>query len=282
MKRRWWRRSTGSNGSSPRPGDRRAVTDGFSGDQHVVVKDIPISDGEIRLGQLLKLADLVGAGSAVRPLLAAGTVSVNDVVETRRGRRLRPGDVVDLDGQRLRVTSTTATGAHGATPRGPDELHRVTPSQQSSEPALGRFELGDPGPMRDRLVAAVLRGEKTATSTLEVFYELEGQPRERVGARSELVDSAGSPCGEVEVTDVTCARLVDVGDDVARAEGEGFANASEWRQSHEHYWNGYVPDVRRLLHRPEWVLDDSTSVVVVWFRLLIPTLQVRLAEPHEH
>jgi ribosome-associated protein len=62
---------------------------------------VPIRDESIRLGQFLKLADLVDAGSDVKPLLAQGLVTVNDEVETRRGRRLARGDVV-----RLGATST--------------------------------------------------------------------------------------------------------------------------------------------------------------------------------
>jgi ribosome-associated protein len=55
---------------------------------------VPIRDESIRLGQFLKLADLVDAGSDAKPLLAEGLVSVNGSVETRRGRQLVKGDVV--------------------------------------------------------------------------------------------------------------------------------------------------------------------------------------------
>jgi ribosome-associated protein len=63
-----------------------------------VPRDVPIADDSIRLGQLLKLADLVEHGSDARPLLAAGGVRVNGEVETRRGRQLRRGDVVEVAG----------------------------------------------------------------------------------------------------------------------------------------------------------------------------------------
>ncbi len=59
--------------------------------------EVPIRDESIRLGQFLKLADMVDAGSDVKPLLADGDVQVNGEVETRRGRQLVPGDVVRLD-----------------------------------------------------------------------------------------------------------------------------------------------------------------------------------------
>ncbi|HST50056.1 RNA-binding S4 domain-containing protein [Jatrophihabitans sp.] len=62
------------------------------------------SSGEpIRLGQFLKLADAVELGSDVKLLLGTGTVLVNGVVETRRGRQLLPGDVVSVRGEQLLV-----------------------------------------------------------------------------------------------------------------------------------------------------------------------------------
>ena len=59
---------------------------------------VPVRDGSIRLGQFLKLADLVDAGSDAKPLLADGMVLVNGSVETRRGRQLVSGDVVTVEG----------------------------------------------------------------------------------------------------------------------------------------------------------------------------------------
>ncbi len=63
--------------------------------------DIVIGEQGIRLGQLLKLADLVDSGGAARGLLGSGEVRVNGEVETRRGRQLVPGDVVDCAGEQV-------------------------------------------------------------------------------------------------------------------------------------------------------------------------------------
>lgn len=67
------------------------------------VRDVQVRDDGIRLGQLLKLAGLVDSGADVKALLEAGEVTVGGRVETRRGRRLRSGDVVAGAGQRVRV-----------------------------------------------------------------------------------------------------------------------------------------------------------------------------------
>ncbi|MGH3361764.1 MAG: RNA-binding S4 domain-containing protein [Nocardioides sp.] len=66
--------------------------------------DVPIRDQSIRLGQFLKLANLVESGAEAKPLIAEGAVSVNGEVETRRGRQLVLGDVVTLGGLSARVS----------------------------------------------------------------------------------------------------------------------------------------------------------------------------------
>ncbi len=68
--------------------------------------EIPIRDASIRLGQLLKLAGLVEDGAHARQLLDAGEVSVDEEVELRRGRQVRPGDVVTVvsDGRRIAIS----------------------------------------------------------------------------------------------------------------------------------------------------------------------------------
>lgn len=67
--------------------------------------DIPIQGDDIRLGQLLKLADVVDSGADVKALLADGHVTVNGEPETRRGRRLVHGDIVETERRSVRVTT---------------------------------------------------------------------------------------------------------------------------------------------------------------------------------
>ena len=72
--------------------------------------DVPISDESIRLGQFLKLANLVETGADAKPAVQEGLVRVNGEVETRRGRQLRHGDVVELGGVAARVADAGAVG----------------------------------------------------------------------------------------------------------------------------------------------------------------------------
>ena len=72
------------------------------------MRDIEISregpeGAVIRLGQLLKLSDVAETGGGARALLGTGEVRVNGEPEDRRGRRLVPGDVVEVAGQVLRL-----------------------------------------------------------------------------------------------------------------------------------------------------------------------------------
>ena len=55
------------------------------------------------LGQALKATSLVGSGGEAKVVIQAGEISVNGEVETRRGRRLRAGDVVEVGDERLEV-----------------------------------------------------------------------------------------------------------------------------------------------------------------------------------
>ena len=67
------------------------------------MREVSIKNDVIRLGQLLKLADLVEAGGDVKALLADGAVTVNGEVEARRGRQLVRGDTISALGVDLRV-----------------------------------------------------------------------------------------------------------------------------------------------------------------------------------
>lgn len=66
--------------------------------------NVSISDSTIKLGQFLKLANLVDSGSDAKALLAAGMVRVNGQPETRRGRQLVNGEVVSVAAQAARVS----------------------------------------------------------------------------------------------------------------------------------------------------------------------------------
>lgn len=67
------------------------------------VREVSIRDESIRLGQFLKLAGLAEDGGHAKDLIEAEDVLVNGQVEVRRGRQLRDGDVVEVDGDKARL-----------------------------------------------------------------------------------------------------------------------------------------------------------------------------------
>jgi ribosome-associated protein len=69
----------------------------------VPMRDVPIDGDMIRLGQFLKLGDLIESGGEAKARIAAGEVRVNGEVDVRRGRQLHPGDVVSIGGEQARV-----------------------------------------------------------------------------------------------------------------------------------------------------------------------------------
>ncbi|TLM84873.1 RNA-binding S4 domain-containing protein [Pseudarthrobacter sp. NamE2] len=71
------------------------------------VDDVPIRDSMIRLGQLLKLANLVEDGVEATELIKNGLVKVNGEIDDRRGRQLRNGDTVTVNNQTVRVVAPT-------------------------------------------------------------------------------------------------------------------------------------------------------------------------------
>jgi ribosome-associated protein len=70
-----------------------------------MVYEVPIRGPMIRLGQLLKLVGVIDSGAEVKAFLATESVSVNGAREQRRGRQLRPGDVVEVGERQLRLTA---------------------------------------------------------------------------------------------------------------------------------------------------------------------------------
>lgn len=76
--------------------------------------DVPIRDESIRLGQFLKLANLLDSGAEAKAYISDGLVQVDGEVELRRGRQLRGGEVVSVPGAAARVV--TPLGGHCESP----------------------------------------------------------------------------------------------------------------------------------------------------------------------
>lgn len=67
------------------------------------METIVIRDEFIKLGQAMKLAGLVESGVEAKIDIQEGFVKVNGEVELQRGKKIYPGDVIEFDGQQVKV-----------------------------------------------------------------------------------------------------------------------------------------------------------------------------------
>lgn len=84
---------------------KRTLSRGPDVDSGAVAREVSIRSETIKLGQLLKLAGLIGSGSEAKDLLADEAVLVNGEPEVRRGRRLHAGDVVRVGDEELELVA---------------------------------------------------------------------------------------------------------------------------------------------------------------------------------
>lgn len=135
---------------------------------------------------------------------------------------------------------------------------------------LRKLEFAFPGPLRDRLVAAVLDGTKTSTTGLLQDYENGNESVPALGDRFAVIDSAGDVVAVVEMTEV---RLLPLGDvDVAhvRDEGEGHETVAQWRSDHQAFWHS--DEMKAELGDPTFAVDDTTTVVLERYEVVIRRL----------
>ena len=67
------------------------------------IEEVVINTEFIKLDQLLKWANFTGSGVEAKIFIQNGEVKVNDVVETRRGKKIYDGDVVEFAGEKVAV-----------------------------------------------------------------------------------------------------------------------------------------------------------------------------------
>ena len=69
------------------------------------METVIIKDEFIKLGQALKLAGLVQNGVEAKFEIADGNVKLNGEVETRRGKKIYDGDIIEYNGSQVKVVN---------------------------------------------------------------------------------------------------------------------------------------------------------------------------------
>lgn len=89
------------------------------GPEGASLESTPAAAPVMKLDQFLKWMGVTGSGGQAKVLIRSGAVRVNDETETRRGRKLRTGDRVEVGGRLLVVGNTTpGRSPAGSSPAG--------------------------------------------------------------------------------------------------------------------------------------------------------------------
>ena len=119
------------------------------------------------------------------------------------------------------------------------------------------WSFGDSPEMADELLALVMEGKKTATSSLAHEYEDEGEALPNVGDLSIILDGQGTPTALIKTTEVCVQPFSEVSLNQSAAEGEGDCTLENWRATHRQLWT-----------RDGHEFEDETLVVWESFKVL--------------
>jgi uncharacterized protein YhfF len=144
-----------------------------------------------------------------------------------------------------------------------DVVMGETPSGVVPPPA---WSFGDSPELADEMLARVLSGEKTATSTALWEFEAGGEELPEVGSAAILLDGAGHPRAFIRTTSVRVVPFSEVDEQFAAAEGEDDGSLAAWQSSHEEYFR------RRATDAGGQPFSEDLPVVLEEFELHYPDL----------
>ncbi len=142
----------------------------------------------------------------------------------------------------------------------------------AATPLYDAGPFGDRSDSADLLVDLVVRGEKTATTSLLREYEIDQKRPPRPGDLSVVTDGGGRPICVVETTAVEVLPFDQVGSEFAAAEGEGDRSLRFWRRTHRAFFE-------RLCAELGETFEATSPVVCERFRVLHPSSPVRAERP---
>ncbi|PCI36386.1 MAG: hypothetical protein COB53_09790 [Elusimicrobia bacterium] len=122
--------------------------------------------------------------------------------------------------------------------------------------SIGAWSFGDTPELADKLGALVLAGKKTATSGLKILYEKDQEPIPQPGDLSIILNSRKEQICVIETTEVIILPFSEIGEDIAREEGEGDLSLEYWRRVHKEYFSKYCD------------FKDTMEVIAERFRLV--------------
>jgi len=194
--------------------------------------------------------------------LGVAAVPADEVVAAVGGHEGLPADGVRPAHDQAQAEAVLAYWERVRHLAGIGQLDVVTGRTVASAVPPPAWSFGDSPRLADELLALVLAGRKTATSSSLAEYQDGGEPLPRVGELSILLDGAGRPRAMIRTTHVDTVRFDQVSAEFAAAEGEDDRSLASWRREHERYFRRVLGDDR---------FDDTMPVVCERFELLHPT-----------
>ena len=125
----------------------------------------------------------------------------------------------------------TITGATTWSLTAEDTIARFVRESGLDIPKYDAYYYGYPE-QADEILAALLRGDKRATTGLKCLYELENEPLPQVGQYSVILDSHGLPRCITRISNVEITRFRDISEEYAFIEGEGDKSLKYWKDAH--------------------------------------------------
>ena len=117
-----------------------------------------------------------------------------------------------------------------------DAYAAAYPEQAAADSQYNVETFGDSPQLADELLALVLDGRKTATSSLVAEYVDGGDQLPRIGIHWIVCDSAGVPRAVLRTTELRLGTFRDADEAFARDEGEDDLSLESWRREHRKYW----------------------------------------------
>ncbi|ELB2283237.1 ASCH domain-containing protein [Vibrio alginolyticus] len=109
----------------------------------------------------------------------------------------------------------------------------------------------------------ILKGEKTATCSLDIWYSEQGEVMPKVGHLMVVTNWNGEPVCIVEITSVSKCKYNEVTEEFAASEGEGDKSLSWWRKAH---WDFFSKECEELNIQP----SEDMLLVLERFKLVSP------------
>ncbi len=134
----------------------------------------------------------------------------------------------------------------------------------AAEKYFDTLRIGDSKASGDEGAQLVLSGAKTATSSLRMVYEVNGEPLPEKGSLRVVEDGAGRPVAVIETTELIFDKFFEIDDAFARAYGEWGGSLKSWRRQ----CRAHFSPMCRSLGRP---FSEETELVLERFRVVFKT-----------